>query len=234
MRRLETFLSYGALAVFAHPDDAELACYGALARLRQAGLPVHLVTASPGSRSSSESKDRVAEARTAAALIDAHLISHELTDGDVGRSPDLYSKISGHLAALKPRVLFTHFPGASDHQDHVAVGSAATTLGLHAPSVEWLLQCEPPVMSRQFCPTTFIDVASTLDVKLAAVKCHTSEAWKPFMREESLIQRARWWGRMARPHHDGEPLAYEAFVAVKLLIEHSRANLWGTDEPPLA
>ncbi len=184
-------MSYGALAIFAHPDDAELACYGALARLRRAGLPVHLVTVSPGSRSSSEATDRVAEARTAAALIDAHLIIHELTDGDVGRSPDLYSRISGHLA-------------------------------------------EPPVMSRQFCPTTFIDVSGTLDVKLAAVKCHTSETWKPFMQEESLIQRARWWGRMARPHHDGEPLAYEAFVAVKLLIENSRANLWGADEPPLA
>jgi N-acetylglucosamine malate deacetylase 1 len=224
-------LSYGALAVFAHPDDAELACYGALARLRQAGLPVHLITLSQGGRSSSEAADRVAEARAAASLIDAHLISDELTDGDIGGSPDLYSKISGHLATLQPRVLFTHFPGAADHQDHVAVGAAATTIGLHAPSVEWLLQCEPPVMSRQFCPTTFVDVSGTLDVKLAAVKCHKSEAWKPFMREETLIQRAQWWGRMARPHHDGGPLAYEAFVAVKVMIENFGADLWGAGAP---
>jgi LmbE family N-acetylglucosaminyl deacetylase len=184
---------------------------------------------STGTRSSSEATDRLAEARAAAALIEADLIAIELPDGDVGRSPDLYSIIAGQLAALKPRVLFTHFPGACDHQDHVAVGSAATTLGLHASSVEWLLQCEPPVMAREFCPTIFADVSGTMELKLAAVKCHASEAWKPFMRAESLEQRARWWGRQARPHHDGQSLAYEAFVAVKLLIEAPWTNLWGAD-----
>jgi hypothetical protein len=50
------------------------------------------------------------------------------------------------------------------------------------------------------------------------------------MREESLVQRVRWWGRLARPHHDEEPLAYEAFVAVKVLIENRCLNLWGADE----
>ena len=37
-----------ALALMAHPDDAELLCSGAMIRLAAAGWDVHIATAAPG------------------------------------------------------------------------------------------------------------------------------------------------------------------------------------------
>ena len=45
-----------ALAVFAHPDDPEIACAGTLARWAAAGCRVHLVIANAGDKGNADAR----------------------------------------------------------------------------------------------------------------------------------------------------------------------------------
>lgn len=65
-------LNHGrVLAVFAHPDDAELACFGTLAMLRSLAAEITILILTNGERSSSNTLDRrKGEAVAAARLID--------------------------------------------------------------------------------------------------------------------------------------------------------------------
>ena len=62
-------------------------------------------------------------------------------------------------------------------------------------SSEWA----PPDPALQFAPTVFIDIAATVEKKLAAMECYASELRPhPHPRAiESLRARAAYWGQHA-------------------------------------
>lgn len=207
------------LAVFAHPDDAELACGGTLAGFRNAGYDVHIVALTDGSNSSSpRSADRVAEAAAAASVLGATITVEDLPDGEVRIAAPTYATIERHMRALSPSVVITHHTSSlplDDHQDHHATGVVTTMIAKRAVTPQLILQGEPPVLNSGFVPNFFVDVTEYMPKKLVAVAQYQSEAAKPYMSEQALLARGRWWARQARVHEAGEDAFFEAYQLIK-------------------
>lgn len=161
------------VAIGAHPDDLEAGAGGTLARLARAGARVVAAVLSIPSRP----RVRAREARAAARLLGCEL---RLVTSDGRHVEDLktyqaVSALDDLVDELQPALMISH--AACDHHlDHVLAGRAALAtmrLGsfdvwryataLHAP------QCQP------FVPTLFVDITSTMELKIRALEAHQSQ-----------------------------------------------------------
>jgi N-acetylglucosamine malate deacetylase 1 len=207
------------LAVFAHPDDAELACFGTLAGMAASGVAINILTLTDGRNSSAEeSYLRPSEAKEAAGIIRADLVIEGFVDGDLSPSRALYSCVSTHLERVKPSIVITHYPHGQDHQDHLAVGQAVTAVSNRMDAVALVLQAEPPSGVGPFHPNFYVDVTEHMPEKLEALGKYISEIDKPFMKRDAVMARGQWWARQAEMHAP-KPRLYEAFLVAKARIE---------------
>lgn len=207
------------LAVFAHPDDAELGCFGTLAGLSAAGYDVHILALTDGSASSSPAAAaRPDEAKQSAGVIGANLVIERLTDGALAADRETYSCVADHLNRIRPVLTITHLVGAGDHQDHETAGRAATTMAGRSPFVRMILQAEPPLMNNLFCPDVYLDITAGMPDKLAAIAKYQSERDKPYVAEQAIRDRATWWARQAATHDLTEVRYCEAFRLVKATL----------------
>jgi LmbE family N-acetylglucosaminyl deacetylase len=216
--------AYRVLAVFAHPDDAELSCFGTLAAMCAAGSEVHVLALTDGARSASpDAADRVREATASAALIGVNLIVEDFADGRVEAAGDTFAAVERHMRELTPDVVITHYSSPSfgdDHQDHQIAGRVATTLAKRMSFVRLVLHAEPPVVIQGFTPNLFVDVTESIEKKLAAIAQYESEAAKPYMREEAVLARGKFWAMQAKFYDPEEGNYYEAFQLVKARMTH--------------
>jgi bacillithiol biosynthesis deacetylase BshB1 len=107
------------LAVMAHPDDAELLCGGALIKAVTRGSRVGVMDLTAGEMGSAGSPEiRAKEAARAAEIIG---LAERRCAGlpDSALENDLKSRlvVAGHLRALRPRVVVTHWK-VGRHRDH--------------------------------------------------------------------------------------------------------------------
>src|SRR3954471_11974496 len=98
-----------ALAVLAHPDDAEFLCAGTLARLKtEHGWDIHIASMTPGDCGSAEygpeeiSRIRRGEGKAAAAAIGATYHCLEERDLRVIYTEPALEKVTRLLQALRP------------------------------------------------------------------------------------------------------------------------------------
>ncbi|MFB9235141.1 PIG-L deacetylase family protein [Plantactinospora siamensis] len=210
------------MAVFAHPDDAELACFGTLAALCAAGHEVYVVTMTNGANSvSPRAADRVREAQASATLIGVQLIVGDHPDGAVGLRTSSYAFVREHLLRIRPHAVITHYTDPSfldDHQDHQVTGRIALTLAKRDPSVKMILQAEPPVVISGFQPDVFVDITDSMPKKLAALAQFQSESAKPYMDEGFVQARARFWALQARLFAVEKDQYYESFQLVRVQV----------------
>jgi LmbE family N-acetylglucosaminyl deacetylase len=208
--------SKSVLAVFAHPDDAELGCFGTLASLKEAGFSLHILALTSGSSSCSpDSAWRPAEAKESAGVIGADLVIENFVDGGLEPKRETYACIAEHLNRTDPAVVITHTTGAMEHQDHETAGRAAVTMAGRRSGVQLILQAEPPLMNNLFCPNLYVDVTAFIGQKLAAVGRYISERGKPYVAEQAIRDRATWWARQAEAHEVSDTRYYEAFRMAK-------------------
>jgi LmbE family N-acetylglucosaminyl deacetylase len=208
------------LAVFAHPDDAELGCFGTLAGFGAAGFDLHILALTDGINSCSpDALLRPAEAKASAGTIGANLIIEDFVDGGLAPNRETYACVAGHLARLRPTVVLTHRVGAQDHQDHDTAGRAATTMAMRDSSVRLILQAEPPLMNAMFCPNFYVDITAHMGDKLAAIGMYESELSKPYAAPQAIRDRGMWWARQAETHNLSTTRYYEAFYAVKAKLD---------------
>jgi LmbE family N-acetylglucosaminyl deacetylase len=204
------------LAVFAHPDDAELGCFGTLAGLGAAGWGLHILALTNGSNScSADAAFRPVEAKESASVIGADIVIEDFVDGGLVPNRETYSCVADHLARIRPSVVITHRVGAQDHQDHETAGRAATTMAGRSSFVKVILQVEPPLMNNLFCPNFYVDVTEYMGDKLSAVGKYQSESDKPYVAEQAIRDRGMWWARQAETHDLSEARYCEAFQLVK-------------------
>lgn len=213
-------ISQSVLAVFAHPDDAELGCFGTLASLRDVGFGVHIVALTSGSNSCSpHAAGRMAEAKESARVIDADLVIENFVDGCLESKRETYACVAGHLHRTNPSVVITHMTGAQDHQDHETAGRAALTMAARSGGVKLILQTEPPLMNNLFCPNFYVDITRYMGQKLAAIGQYVSERDKPYAADQAIRDRATWWARQAETHEVSDTRYYEAFRMVKVKLD---------------
>jgi len=187
-----------SLAVYAHPDDPEVACGGTLARWAAAGGQVHLVivcagekgTLEPGADPRLVAQTRAAEVAAAAAalgLADHCLLGYP--DGDVEDTVELRATLVEAIRRLKPDAVVCPDPTASffgrtyvNHRDHRTVGWA--TLDAISPaawSPLYFPTAGPPhhvaevYLSGTLEPDVFVDLGTALEAKTAALRCHATQ-----------------------------------------------------------
>jgi len=179
---------FDLVAVCAHPDDAELAMGGTLARAAAAGARVAMVDLTRGESGSRGTPNlREAEAREAARILGvAHRESLGLPDGRLESVPEQRDEMVGAVRRLRPRVvLLQHWD--QRHPDHAAasriVYDACFLGGLrnYRPDLgdAWrprkLCYAVTMTEARDVRPTFVVDVTGQWDTKMRAVRAFASQ-----------------------------------------------------------
>ena len=182
-----------ALAIGAHPDDAEFGAGGTLAAWAAAGTRVSLLVMTDGSKGSWDpdadpadlANRRAAEQHAAAKALGAVGVDFGgHVDGELEYSMGLRAQVCRHIRMLRPQVVLSHDPWQRYqlHPDHRVTGTAAVDgvvaardrlffpdqgLEPHRPAALLLWSADEP--------NHWEDVSGSLDQKVAALLCHASQ-----------------------------------------------------------
>jgi LmbE family N-acetylglucosaminyl deacetylase len=216
-----------ALAVFAHPDDAEFLCGGTIALWVRDGTEVHYACATDGSagwNGPDLGREEIAgirarEMRDAADILGVRDVAFlGFRDGSLEPNLELRRSITREVRRIRPDVIVTFDPSVRwagrryiNHPDHRAVGEAVLAVcACDAPTrpqfPELLTEgLEPFKVPRLWLATedggadTTVDIGETLDMKVKALKAHRSQLEN--MGELDIDGRIREWGSdVARGH----------------------------------
>jgi LmbE family N-acetylglucosaminyl deacetylase len=172
-----------------HPDDEVLGCGGTIARHADQGDVVHVVVVTRGIPElfpPDEIARTRAEARDAHALLgvsETHFLDLPAPRLDVVPRHEVADRIRAAVGAIRPDVAYLPHHGDL-HHDHAIVHEASLVAmrpaGGYAPSLlayETLSETDwaPPTAAHQFIPTTYVDISSCLERKLAAMRCFESQ-----------------------------------------------------------
>jgi LmbE family N-acetylglucosaminyl deacetylase len=186
------------LAIYAHPDDLEISCGGALVRFADAGGSTHLVTCNEGDKGTVDSDAephalaarRSSEADAAAEVLGAQTLEPlGYPDGEIDNDPVLRERLVRSIRAHRPDIVVCPDPTAVffgdryiNHHDHRVVGWA--TLDACAPAAAsplYFPDAGPPhqvgtlLLSGTLEPDVWIDIGAALDRKVDALLCHASQ-----------------------------------------------------------
>lgn len=214
------------LAVGAHPDDVELGCGATLALFKKRGHQVYILVLTSG-EASGDPEIREKECRLAARSIGAKKVFFGgLPDTKISDGIETIMAIEDVLSRVKPNVVFGH-SSKDGHQDHRNAGLATLSA---ARSTKKVLLYESPAALKEFCPQVFVDVTSTFDIKLEALKVFGSQASKVYFKGNDIRDESRKFPYVSnaieglarfRGFQAGISLA-EAFEVGKFLLEIER------------
>jgi len=209
------------LAVYAHPDDADVGCGGTLARWSKAGSAVHLVVCTDGGKGTTDPEvvpaqlaaERAAELEASSALIGLSSVDNlGFPDGELADSEAFRRTLVARVRALRPDVVCGHDPTAVffgqdyfNHRDHRIAGAAlldavapASGLPHYFPDAGPAHQVSTVLLSGTLEPDEWVDVTDTIEAKAAAVECHRTQfAGQGGWAGEAVRRRAAEEGRRA-------------------------------------
>jgi LmbE family N-acetylglucosaminyl deacetylase len=209
----------GILAIYAHPDDAEIWAGGTLLAHRAAGDRTAVCILTHGD------SPRAAEAGEGAALLGATLHHFALPDRALRADAAAVEVVATVLRAERPNIVLTHWE-RDWHPDHVAtweIVRASIMLAEVENEVHGLFWSDTynGVGARGiFEPDCLVDVSGVWDAKLAAIGAHRSQLSDDY---------AEMIGRQCGMHGVRGGVAYaEGFRRVPLFGRARRAapNLW--------
>jgi LmbE family N-acetylglucosaminyl deacetylase len=209
------------LAVYAHPDDADVASGGSLARWAKAGSSVHLIVCTDGGKGTFDPAAkpkklaalRAGELEASSAVIGlASVTNLGFPDGELLDSESFRRLLVEHVRALRPEVVCGHDPTAVffgqsyfNHRDHRIAGTAlldavspAAALPHYFPDAGPPHQVSTVLLSGTLEPDEWVDVSDTIECKAAAVECHRTQFAEPGgWAGEAVRRRAEEEGRRA-------------------------------------
>jgi LmbE family N-acetylglucosaminyl deacetylase len=186
------------LAIYAHPDDADVACGGALARWAAGGAEVHLVVCTDGGKGSLDGSitteelsvrrsRELAEAAEVVGLASWRVLG--APDGELEERVGLREELVRWVRALRPDVVVGHDPTAVffgreyfNHRDHRTAGWAtldalapASALPHYFPGAGPPHQVVTALLSGTLEPDIWVDITAWVEAKVASVTCHRSQ-----------------------------------------------------------
>ncbi len=208
-----------ALVVIAHPDDAEFAFGGTIAKLAREGKKVWYVLATSGDKGTSDrtlvpwelAARREVEQRNAAAALGAKgCIFLGYPDGFLEDTADLRGKLVRVIRTLQPDILITWdgYARRFNHRDHRTIGvsvlDAAFPLARdHLAYPEHLLEegLETHKVGEAWLvgadePDYYVDIGDYFHQRSQAIACHVSQVGDrdPAAFEERMRERSRETG----------------------------------------
>jgi LmbE family N-acetylglucosaminyl deacetylase len=203
-----------ALVLFAHPDDADFGCGGAVAAWASEGTDVHYVVITDGSAGNNEpgwtrpdiAKVRKEEQRAAAEILGVRSVTFlDFPDGLLEVTAETRRAVTREVRRHRADVLVAPDPSRLwsanryvNHADHKAAGELALCAVMpDAPSRPQF----PELLDEGFEPfevpnlwlvaeeaDTYVDISKTIEAKLEALAAHRSqhtEAAAPWVRERA-------------------------------------------------
>lgn len=208
------------LVISAHPDDEVLGCGGAIARMAREDEDIYIAIIGEGMTSRYSDRESAnqnllnglhSHSRKVAEFLGAKdLFMFNLPDNSFDTVPllDVVKVIETLVEKLQPHSVYTQH-GGDLNIDHVITYRATLTAtrpmagtpvkrvyAYEVPSsTEWAFSQFAPV----FQPNVFVDIGTTLDIKIQAMQMYESEA-RPFPHPrspEALRAIAQRWGSVA-------------------------------------
>jgi bacillithiol biosynthesis deacetylase BshB1 len=206
------------LAVFAHPDDMELAVGGTMLKMKSLGYrtgALDVTRGEMGTRGTVEG--RAKEAEDAARILRLDVRENlGLEDGHVFVTDLERVALVRAFRRLRPRVVVTHqFDDSHPDHDHIAhlVRECTRLAAMRNYDPETGSQrIRPPmiahnVFSRRIVPSFIVDISEFLEAKMDAIRAHRSQFYNPDSTEpetlltgkdflDQLENRSRHFGTM--------------------------------------
>ncbi len=189
------------LAIGAHPDDIELSCGGTVAKLVKSGHKVAIADVTQGELGTRGNKEiRSKEAAAAAKILGVVTRRNlKIPDGDIELTKANLAKVISLIRELRPRILI--IPHSIErHPDHVHAHrlckEAWYYAGLHKIETSFNGAVQKPhrpdnffefMQWYEFTPSFIVDISSTFDVKMNAIKAHSSQFFDPKSKDPETI-----------------------------------------------
>jgi bacillithiol biosynthesis deacetylase BshB1 len=188
----DTQIDLDVLAVFSHPDDAELSVSGTLLRLKSLGYRtgvLDMTRGEMGTRGTPEA--RAEESIEAARIMKVDLrLNLGQPDGHIWLTEEARTAVVRVLRSHKPKIILTtHWD--DPHPDHantsriVREAARLATMSRYDEAGNQKPVRMPAIMhslfSRQVVPSFIVDVSDFVEEKMAAIRVHKSQ----FYRAES-------------------------------------------------
>lgn len=206
------------LAIYCHPDDPELVCYGTLRRLKKNGCDINILILSKGESSHASNQiDRTRFSEKALKKITKKIIFEDLPDGQISFDKKNISLIDTYLKNIKPNIVITHYSnidGSGSHQDHHNTRLIVSNAARRASSVDYLLLSEPEYNIRDFIPNFYVNITPYFKEKMKILKIHKNENLKYYFQREYLTNKSNWWSMQIEHLNKKSKKYFETFKII--------------------
>src|SRR5574341_1024723 len=175
---------HNILAVGAHADDIEIGCGGTVARHVEKGDNVIILVMSESSYTDYRGKilrsieEGISEEENAAKVLGAKIINLGFTNKKVPYSQESIEAINKVIDDYNIDTIYTHWHNDT-HQDHMRTTQSVFSAGRYIKNI---LMYEPEYPAGRsflgFWNQYYVDITSTFDIKMEALKCHKSQIKK--------------------------------------------------------
>jgi LmbE family N-acetylglucosaminyl deacetylase len=184
--------------VYAHPDDPDVSAGGTLARWAAAGSSIHVCICADGDKGSSDPaadpselvarrRDEVAASGALLGVKAHHWLGYP--DGELDDDRELRARLVELIREVRPDAVVAPDPTAVyfgrhyvNHRDHRMVGWATLDAVSPAAANPHYFPGTGPAhavgvvyLSGTLEPDVWVDISATIDVKAAAIACHSSQ-----------------------------------------------------------
>ncbi len=210
------------LVISPHPDDLDFGCAGTLAVWARQGAEIFYTICTSGEKGSDDpavtpsslARTREKEQRAAAAVIGAREVAFlRKPDGELQYSLEFRGELVRMIRKYRPGIVISPDPAnrAFDnqflfHSDHRVVGELVfdavypAALNRNYYPEQLAAGLSPHAVTEIYFfgtahPDLWVDIGPTMDLKIQALRCHTSQLQDPQRMEEMVRDWFAEWGR---------------------------------------